>query len=144
VQSAFARVFDTASRNGRPREPLPWLKRVLSHLVADQLRERRTRERAASLATGEETTAGLDALRCRCVVPAVRTLRPDQRQRLELHLAGRRPNDVAGELRLTPNAAAVRVHRARRALRTAVEQRCGACAADLCEVCGCKGSGTPE
>ena len=57
----------------------------------------------------------------------------------EVDLKGRRPVDVAAEQGITPNAAMVKLHRARRALRMRLEESCRTCATHGCLDCTCKG-----
>ncbi|NIN65241.1 MAG: RNA polymerase subunit sigma-70, partial [Anaerolineae bacterium] len=45
---------------------------------------------------------------------------------------------VASELGITPNNASVRLHRARRALREALQATCGACTEHGCLDCTCR------
>jgi len=46
--------------------------------------------------------------------------------------------DVAAELGVTPNNAAVRLHRARGALKKRLEQTCGTCTQHGCLDCTCQ------
>jgi RNA polymerase sigma-70 factor (ECF subfamily) len=66
------------------------------------------------------------------------TLKPEYAQAIARVEVDELPvKDYAAESGITPNAAAVRVHRAREALRKHVVQACGACAEHGCFDCSC-------
>lgn len=75
---------------------------------------------------------------CRCVEPLVDTLKPEYATALRrVELEGAAVKDFAQEAGITPNNAAVRVFRARQALRRQVRESCGTCAEHGCLDCSC-------
>jgi RNA polymerase sigma-70 factor (ECF subfamily) len=67
------------------------------------------------------------------------TLKPEYADILRrVDLGETRIDRVAAELGITANNAAVRLHRARQALRQRLEQMCGVCAHHGCLNCTCK------
>lgn len=144
LQDALVRGI---ARSGDVRDEesaVAWFYRILRNAVADHWRARAADERGLQKAAREmpEAAADPDAWGevCRCFEPLLATLRPDQEALLrQVDLEGRRPVDVAAAEGVTPNAAMVRLHRARRALRERLEQTCRACAAHGCLDCTCAG-----
>ena len=75
---------------------------------------------------------------CSCINTLLPTLKPEYAsaiQRVELDDIAVR--DYAAEEQMTPNAAAVRVFRAREALKRRLIQSCGTCADHGCLDCRC-------
>jgi RNA polymerase sigma-70 factor (ECF subfamily) len=121
---AAAEVFAVAWRrlSSMPEEPdtLPWLYGVARRVVANAARSRRRRERlaarAGSLAGPVPEAAGDDAL------AALDALSEKDREILLLAAwEGLDPRQMAAVLGCSPNAASVRLHRARRRLERAME-----------------------
>jgi len=110
-----------------PPEPdtLPWLYGVARRVVGNARRSRRRRERlAARAASGDPaTTPAADAAGVLAVVEA---LRPDDRELLRLAAwEGLGPREMGAVLGCSPNAAAIRLHRARRRLEEAMRDTGG-------------------
>jgi RNA polymerase sigma-70 factor (ECF subfamily) len=119
-----------------------WFYRLLRNAVVDHWRERAATERAVAAAAREAPPVEPDAATtgeiCRCFEALLPALKPEYGAMLrEVDLLGRRPVEVAAEQGITPNAAMVRLHRARRALRTKLEQACRTCADHGCLDCTC-------
>jgi RNA polymerase sigma-70 factor (ECF subfamily) len=75
---------------------------------------------------------------CACVRTLSETLKPEYAQALQrIDVDGLSVQDYAAELGIQPNNAAVRVHRAREALRKRVIASCGTCAEHGCLDCTC-------
>jgi RNA polymerase sigma-70 factor (ECF subfamily) len=67
------------------------------------------------------------------------SLKPGYREALQvIELGGGKLADLAQKAAITPENAAVRVHRARKALLTKVQQTCGPCAEQGCIDCDCQ------
>jgi RNA polymerase sigma-70 factor (ECF subfamily) len=76
---------------------------------------------------------------CQCVVPLLENLKPEYRQALTvIDLDEGRLADLAGRAGISEGNAAVRVHRARRAMKEQVRMVCGSCAEHYCLDCRCK------
>jgi len=105
-----------------PPEPetLPWLYGVARRVVANAERGRRRRERLAARAAGETAEAAPHAEPAG-VLSALAGLRPDDREVLRLAAwQGLDPREMGLVLGCSPNAAAIRLHRARRRLEEAL------------------------
>ncbi|MFH1330201.1 MAG: sigma-70 family RNA polymerase sigma factor [Actinomycetota bacterium] len=122
---AAAEAFTVAWRKIAhvPPEPetLPWLYGVARRVVANAERGRRRRERLAARAAldGEASAAGADPAG---VIAALQSLRPEDREVLRLAAwEGLDPRGMGLVLGCSPNAAAIRLHRARRRLEEALD-----------------------
>jgi RNA polymerase sigma-70 factor (ECF subfamily) len=90
----------------------------------------------------QEPDAALRREICQCVSGLLATLKPEYRDALRIvDLEDGALSDLAKQSGITAENAAVRVHRARKALRLQVEQACGTCAEHGCFDCRCKNSG---
>ena len=79
---------------------------------------------------------------CGCVADLARTLKPEYAAALQrVEVQGASLRTFAEEQGITPGNAAVRVHRARLALRKQVAKSCGTCATHGCLDCSCGGGG---
>jgi len=124
-----------------------WFYRVLRNAVIDHYRHRSTSARAME-AWGREFTERQDpdpSMQqeiCRCVSAMFSTLKPEYRDALRVvDLEDGMLSDLAQQAGISAENAAVRVHRARKALRRQVEKACGACAEHGCFDCHCGVSG---
>lgn len=143
LQESFARSMDRV-----PLEPeesvTAWFYRVLRNGVIDHYRRRGASERAlASLQTEleeaphEPSPDERDAV-CRCVTRLSETLKPEYALALRrVEVDGVSVRDLASEVGITPNNAAVRLFRARETLRKRVVRWCGSCAERGCVDCTC-------
>ena len=142
LQDALARAL-AHGRDVRDQESaVAWFYRVLRNAIVDHWRAKGAERRALEAAAREIPEAGPDPAAagdlCRCFEPLLPTLKPDQAALLRaVDLGGRRPVDVAAEQGITPNAAMVKLHRARKALRVRLEESCRACASHGCLDCTC-------
>lgn len=121
-----------------------WLRRVLRNALVDQYRRqaakhrfedalRRERELVAS-----DPDVELEAVICACLYRLLPTLKPEYAELLwRVDLAGQPRAAVAHQLALTPNNFAVRLHRARQALRKRLEQTCESCPTHGFLSCAC-------
>jgi RNA polymerase sigma-70 factor (ECF subfamily) len=146
LHSAFLRGMESSSPV--PDENLvAWFYRVLRNAVIDHYRRRAAAGRAADAWAGEfkdshEPEVELHKQVCQCVSGLLSSLKPGYREALEVvELNGGKLTDLAGKAGITPENAAVRVHRARKALLSKVRQTCGPCAAQGCIDCDCQSGG---
>ena len=120
-----------------------WFYRALRNAIIDRHRRRGTEERAlADLAT--EVDDRVDAIEhrpasvCRCVVRVAESLKPEYVAALNaIEVDGAKVTEFAQANAITSTNAAVRVFRAREALRRGVLAACGACAKSGCRDCTC-------
>ena len=143
LQAAFVKGLARAGAIRDDERAVAWFYRLLRNAIVDHWRERASAERAADTVAREapavEPDAGTEGEICRCFEALLPALKPEYGAMLrEVDLKGRRPVEVAAEQGITPNAAMVKLHRARRALRTRLEQACRTCADHGCLDCTCR------
>jgi RNA polymerase sigma factor (sigma-70 family) len=123
-----------------------WFYRTLRNAAVDHHRRHQTANKAlASFA--EESAQRTDpdpemrAAVCQCVNRLADTLKPELATALRrIEVDGVAVKDFAAEAGLSANNAAVRVFRAREALRKQVTRSCGTCAEHGCFACTCAAS----
>jgi RNA polymerase sigma-70 factor (ECF subfamily) len=143
LQESFARSLDRVPLEAE-ESVTAWFYRVLRNGVIDHYRRRGVSERAlASLQTELEETPPepspdeRDAV-CRCVTRLSETLKPEYALALRrVEVDGLSIRDLASEVGITANNAAVRLFRARETLRKRVVRWCGSCAERGCVDCTC-------
>jgi RNA polymerase sigma-70 factor (ECF subfamily) len=148
LQDAFVRGLSrgASARLRADESAVAWFYRLLRNAIIDRARhasaERRSLARVASLVdppADPERDRELLAVVCACVASLVGTLAPaHQRALREVELGETSVRDFAAREGITPGHAAVRVHRARQALRRRAEQSCGTCATHGCYECECR------
>jgi RNA polymerase sigma-70 factor (ECF subfamily) len=140
LQAAYLRATEKADTIRDEESSVAWFYRLLRNAVADVRRGAAREERALTggkLAPDEEEPA-LNTAVCHCVSALAETLKPSHARLLRrVDLDGASVSEVAREEGITPNNAAVRLHRARAALRDKLKLACGACARHGCLDCGC-------
>jgi RNA polymerase sigma-70 factor (ECF subfamily) len=143
LQSAFVRSLEHASELRDNESAVAWFYRVLRNATIDHYRRRDSTQRAYEGWGKEVVLQELpDALAknelCQCVSALAATLKPEYQEALRVvDLEEGSLNDLAGKTGITAGNAAVRVHRAREALRKQVEVACGTCAEHGCFDCRC-------
>jgi RNA polymerase sigma-70 factor (ECF subfamily) len=137
----------------RDRESVvAWFYRLLRNAVIDHLRRSRASGRrldafAVEMETRSEPTPELAREICRCVADLASTLKPEYAEVLHgVEVEGLSVKDFAARAGISSNNAAVRVFRAREALRRQVARSCGTCAEHGCFdcTCGAKGGCAPS
>lgn len=141
LHGAFAKVIERSSAPRDAERVVPWFFRVLRRMLVDHRRRaaagRRALENRARREVG--SMSALEERVCQCVGALVRTLTPEHQAILRrVEIDGESVRDAADGLGLTPNVAAVRAHRARKALLRRVQDLCGACAEHRCLRCRCE------
>lgn len=143
LQSAFARGLSASSELRDEEKAVAWFYRMLRNAVIDHYRRTGARNRAMAgfvheLEEHQEPHAELGEAVCQCVARLAGTLQPSYAEALRrIEVDGLAVKDFAAEAGITPGNAAVRVHRARQALRGRVERSCGTCAVHGCLNCTC-------
>ena len=144
LQSAFVRGLEHGSEVRDEESVVAWFYRVLRNATIDHYRHRASTERAyegwgKEFPTFEAADTGMQQEICQCVAELVETLKPEYRDALRtIDLDEGSLNDLAARTGITSGNAAVRVHRAREALRKQVQTACGSCAEHGCLDCHCK------
>lgn len=145
LQEAFVKGLERGGGLRDEESAVAWLYRLLRNAVVDRHRRRGAAARAlADLARAmeDETTppAEFVEVACRCVTSLSDTLKPEYAEALQrIDVDGAAVKDYAERVGISANNAAVRVHRAREALRRRVQQSCGTCATHGCLACTCGG-----
>jgi RNA polymerase sigma factor (sigma-70 family) len=127
---------------------LPWFYRMLRNAIIDHARSESAKQRALSALesemashTGAPSDRQLIDTICNCVTALVEALRADYAKALKrVDLGGEPIEAFARTSGITRGNASVRLFRARRALRRAIDRNCGACAEHGGYLCECRGA----
>jgi RNA polymerase sigma-70 factor (ECF subfamily) len=144
LQDAFAKVVARPDQAPDDEAIIPWFYRTLRNAAIDQFRRRGAAERAheafaRELETHEAPAADMEAEICACVSRLAATLKPEYADSLDAIEVGGTPVKAYAEAKgLSANNAAVRVFRAREALKKRVSESCGTCAEHGCVNCTCR------
>lgn len=146
LHDAFVRGLDKLGGLEREESAVAWFYRLLRNAVIDHRRRQGAAGRAfeafaVEIDTHAEPTPEVAGAVCRCVARLATTLKPEYADALRrVEIDGAAVKDYANEAGISSNNAAVRVFRAREALRKRVRESCGSCAEHGCLDCSC-GSG---
>lgn len=151
LQEVWLKVVRGEAALGREANVEAWLRRVLRNVVVDQYRRRAARRRAEDALRHERETVPtdpdpeLEAVVCICLHRLLSTLKPEYAELLRrVDLSGEPREWVACQLGLTLNNLAVRLHRARQALRKRLEQTCETCPTHGFRNCACPREAPPH
>ena len=144
LQDAFAKVVARPVQAPTDEAIVPWFYRTLRNAAVDQFRRRGAADRAhqalaRELETHEEPTREMEGEICACVSRLASTLKPEYAEALQaIEVWGTPVKAFAEKKGLSSSNAAVRVFRAREALKKRVSESCGTCAEHGCMNCTCK------
>ncbi len=144
LQTAYVRAVAGGGTLRDEEKIVPWFYQLLRNLLVDHHRHRAATARLEERLGRETVTAAVTEKElfrevCRCVNDLTEALKPGYREMLSrVELRDEPLQQVASELGITPNNASVRLHRARQALREALQVTCGACAEHGCLDCTCR------
>ncbi len=144
VQESLIKALAAARQPKSEEEAATWFYRILRRSIIDVYRRQDARTRALERFKQEfpETPSEEDERTlCRCfkrLLPLVPEQYRDLLNRVDLQ--GNDIGAVAAELGVTRNNLTVKLHRARKHLRKALSQNCGACSAHGCIDCTCDDS----
>lgn len=150
LQDAFARGLDKLGSLRNDESAVAWFYRTLRNAVIDHHRRHATSARALSafadeLAGAAEPTDETRGAVCQCVARLAETLKPEYADALQrIELQGASVKAFAEERGISSNNAAVRIFRAREALRKQVAASCGTCAEHGCLDCTCAVAKEPD
>ncbi len=144
LQEAFVRGMHRAGSLRSRESAVAWFYRLLRNALVDHHRRRGAEERALVKAAAREDREApaadeqlLDAV-CGCVERLLGTLRSEYAEALRRVEVDEVPvRRYAEEAGITLNNAAVRLHRARLALKRQLERCCGTCVTHGCFDCTC-------
>ena len=144
LQDAFAKVIANPEKAPEDEGIVPWFYRAIRNAAIDHLRRRATADRAVEAFARELETqpiagAEMNGEICACVSRLASTLKPEYADALHaIEVAGMPVKAYAEQKGLSAGNAAVRVHRAREALKKRVSESCGTCAEHGCLNCTCR------
>jgi RNA polymerase sigma factor (sigma-70 family) len=143
LQAAFVKGLEKQDTLRDEESAVAWFYRLLRNAVTDHHRRKGAEERAIPRAGAEQEAAVEDeplrAEVCRCVKDLVPLLKPEYAEVVRrVDLEGASLQTLARDLKITPNNAAVRLHRARTALKKQLEASCGTCTEHGCLDCTCR------
>lgn len=143
LQDAFARGLDKLQTLRDGEAVVAWFYRTLRNATVDYYRRAKVADRALTqfaeeIASTEEPPESVHAEVCRCVTRLADTLKPEYADALRsVEVEGMSVKGFAEERGISTNNAAVRVFRARAALRRQLAVSCGTCAEHGCVSCTC-------
>ena len=146
LQEAFVRGMGRVQADDE-QSVIAWFYRTLRNAAVDYHRRHRTASKALDAFAAEsadrvEPDAELREAVCQCVGRLADTLKPEYAAAIKrIEVDGLSVKDYAAEVGISSGNAAVRVFRAREALRTQVKRSCGTCAEHGCLECSCGSSG---
>jgi len=145
LQAAYLRGIEKGGAIRSNESAVAWFYRLLRNALVDHYRRAGARARLISDEAPSEAAAPDPELRgevCACISRLLPALKPEYAEMVKrVDLEETPVADVAHSLGLTPNNAAVRLHRARAALKRSLERSCGTCATHGCLDCGCGARG---
>jgi RNA polymerase sigma factor (sigma-70 family) len=147
LQQSFTRAVERSHLLNKEQSALAWFYQILRHTVADYYRSHGAEARRNEAFLRELTISGnhqepspdeLKATACACLYGLLPTLHGNYAELIKrIDLDGESPAQVAKELKISRNNLTVRLHRARQALRTSLEDACGICSRHGCLNCTC-------
>jgi RNA polymerase sigma factor (sigma-70 family) len=144
LQDAFAKVVTRPEQAPDDEAIVPWFYRTLRNAAVDQFRRRGAADRAfeafaRELEASESPSPAMEAEICGCISRLAATLKPEYSEALTaIEIGGTPVKAFAEQKGLSASNAAVRVFRARAALRKRVAESCGICAEHGCVNCTCR------
>jgi len=147
LQDAFTRSLDKLSQLEQEESAVAWFYRVLRNATTDY--QRRSSVASKGLQAFAQELAGdaepeTMAAVCQCVQGLAATLKPEYAAALQaVEVEGAKVVDFAQAQGITSGNAAVRLFRAREALKVRLKRCCGSCADDGCRDCTCHAQSVP-
>ena len=142
LQDAFGKALRRQGDLRDGESAVAWFFRMLRNAATDHERKSRTGARAvAAFAQDLDDPVRAPSIRreiCACVSRLAGVLKPEYSEALRrIDVEGVPVKKFAAANGISSGNAAVRVHRAREALRREVVRSCGTCATHGCEDCAC-------
>jgi RNA polymerase sigma-70 factor (ECF subfamily) len=144
LQEAFAKTLARPEQVPDGETLVPWFYRTLRNAAVDRFRRQGAADRALEafareLETAESVPEETRHEVCQCISRLATTLKPEYADALQaIEVEGQPVKSYAEQQGLTAGNAAVRVFRAREALKRRVVESCGACAEHGCLHCTCQ------
>ena len=141
VQDSLVKALEADRHPETDEETTTWFYRILRRSIIDVYRKQGARSRALERfekELPENPDAEEERELCKCFGRLMPMVPEQYRELLEkVDLGGNDPDAVAAKLGVTRNNLTVRLHRARKHLRKALTQNCGACSVHGCVDCTC-------
>jgi RNA polymerase sigma-70 factor (ECF subfamily) len=143
LQAAFVRGIERGGDIRDSESVVAWFYRVLRNAVIDFYRHKAVETKALEEWSKElegqvEPHAADRRAICECVNKLLANMKPEYRTVLKsVEIDDQSLKHFATEAGITPENAAVKVHRARQALLKQIRKTCGACAEHKCVDCNC-------
>jgi RNA polymerase sigma-70 factor (ECF subfamily) len=145
IQSAYIRAIEHAPALRNEESAVAWFYRILRNAVIDHYRHRAAEDHALEqwaqdLATEMAPDPQTEEIVCCCIDQVLHTIKPSYGEILRsIDLAGQSLETFAAEAGITAGNAAVRIHRARQALKKELIRVCSICArlASVNSTCAC-------
>jgi len=143
LQSAYVRAMEKSSTLNNDESAVAWFYRILRNAVIDHYRHRAAEDRALErwandLITETPPDEGTQNIVCQCIKQVLPALKPQYSEIIRgVDLGENTLETFAKSAGITPGNAAVRVHRARQALKKQLALTCGTCAEHRCIDCTC-------
>ena len=148
LQQSFVKAIQQQHSLTNEESVVPWFYRILRNTVIDYYRSHASENThrndflKQSRVLDDDQVPSLDEIKpiiCTCLDGVLSALRPGYADLIRrVDLSGESLTEVALNLQITPNNATVRLHRARQALRTSLENSCGVCSKHGCLNCTCE------
>ena len=143
LQSAYIRAMEKSSTLHKDESAVAWFYRILRNAVIDHYRHRAAEDRALDrwandLLTEAPPDSSTENIVCQCIQQVLPAIKPQYSEIIRsVDLGENTLEAFAKATGITPGNAAVRVHRARRALKKQLALTCGTCAEHRCVNCTC-------
>ncbi len=143
VQTAFVKSIERGKTLRDNESAVAWFYRMLRNAVIDHYRHNEVHSRAMEewvkeLESQEIPSPDTRNEVCACIMRLMKELKPEYRDALQkVDVEEEAVSEFAKAASISANNAAVRVHRAREALRKQVKVTCGTCAEHGCVDCRC-------
>ncbi|MGE0175113.1 MAG: RNA polymerase sigma factor [Oligoflexales bacterium] len=147
LQQSLRKALEVPPKTQEETTVVAWFFRILKNTLIDYYRSkaREMKGQDAFLRSLEDmgkdqndASNELEAEVCQCMNQLLQTLKAEYADLLHrIDLQGDDLTTVASDLGVTENNLYVRLHRARKALRTSLERSCGTCAEHGCLNCTC-------
>lgn len=148
LQQSIVRAVQSHHSVRNDESVMAWFYTIIRHTLIDYYRSKGAdaRRNEAFLQeltlSGDDTEPPLDEVKatvCTCLHRLLPKLRSNYAELIRrIDLENDSPKCVAEDLKISQNNLTVRLHRARQALRTSLEQSCGVCSKHGCLNCTCE------
>lgn len=142
LQDSFLKAMKSANQLQSEEQVIAWFYRILRRSIIDGYRRRAASGAFLDRLEHELEDADVEEEKreiCACFKPLLPTLKSEYASVIQkVDLEEKEIEDVALDLRITPNNLKVRLHRARQQLKDRLLECCGRCAEHGCLDCTCR------